>query len=71
MDHRLTWTFTERPAAGRRVLYWMQASVRVRDNLGLALAALGRPAEAIPHYAEAVRLNPEVPGIYTLRGRRP
>jgi len=38
MDHRLTWTFTERPARGRRILYWMQASVRVRDNLALAWA---------------------------------
>ena len=38
MEHRLTRTFTERPTSGHRVLYWMQASVRIRDNLALALA---------------------------------
>lgn len=38
MDHRITRTFTERPDRGQRILYWMQASVRVRDNLALALA---------------------------------
>jgi len=38
MDHRLTHTFTERPDGGVRVLYWMQASVRIRDNLALWVA---------------------------------
>jgi len=38
VEHRLTRTFSERPARGERILYWMQASVRVRDNLSLALA---------------------------------
>ena len=38
MEHRLTRSFTQRPVQGERILYWMQASVRVRDNLALVLA---------------------------------
>jgi len=38
MEHRLTRFFAERPTRGERVLYWMQASVRIRDNLALAWA---------------------------------
>lgn len=38
MEHRLTRTFAERSTRGERVVYWMQASVRVRDNLALAWA---------------------------------
>jgi deoxyribodipyrimidine photo-lyase len=38
LEHRLTRLYRERPTLGNRVLYWMQASVRVRDNLALAWA---------------------------------
>lgn len=62
MEHRLTWNFTERSGTGRRVLYWMQASVRVRDNLALVVAhgeatSRGLPLEVLfcldPSYPEA------------------
>jgi deoxyribodipyrimidine photo-lyase len=52
MEHRLTHLFSDRPARGERVLYWMQASVRVRDNLALAWAqrealSLGLPLDVL------------------------
>ena len=48
MEHRLTPTFSERPSQGRRILYWMQASVRVRDNLALAWAQREAEARDLP-----------------------
>jgi tetratricopeptide (TPR) repeat protein len=35
------------------------------NNLGWDLALAGRPAEAIPHYQEAIRLNPKIPAPRT------
>lgn len=48
MEHRLTRTFSERPTHGERILYWMQASVRVRDNLALAWAQREAEARRLP-----------------------
>jgi len=48
MEHRLTRTFTGRPTHGDRVLYWMQASVRVRDNLALAWAQQEAQTRGLP-----------------------
>lgn len=48
MEHRLTRTFSERPIRGERILYWMQASVRVRDNLALAWAQREADARNLP-----------------------
>jgi deoxyribodipyrimidine photo-lyase len=48
MEHRITRTFTDRPTAGSRILYWMQASVRIRDNLALTLAADDARARGLP-----------------------
>lgn len=48
MEHRLTTTFGERTTQGQRILYWMQASVRVRDNLALAWAQQEARARNLP-----------------------
>jgi len=62
MEHRLTRIFSERPTQGHRILYWMQASVRLRDNLALAWAQGEAAARNLPldvlfcldsHYPEA------------------
>jgi deoxyribodipyrimidine photo-lyase len=48
MEHRLTRTYSERPTHGDRILYWMQASVRIRDNLALAWAQREAEARRLP-----------------------
>lgn len=40
------------------------ANGRAHNNLGKAAFAAGRPAEALVHYAEAIRLQPTVPEPY-------
>lgn len=40
------------------------ASSRAHNNLGKAVFAVGRPVEAVTHYAEAIRLRPSVPEPY-------
>jgi tetratricopeptide (TPR) repeat protein len=44
------------------------ASARVHASLGSALLAAGRPAEALPQFDEALRLDPEDVGILDSRG---
>jgi Flp pilus assembly protein TadD len=35
------------------------ANAELQNNLGVAFARTGRMAEALPYFAEAVRLNPD------------
>lgn len=49
-DERTLWTYV----LGRNPAAWL-----AQGNLGYALAQQGRPAEAIPHYREALRLKPD------------
>ncbi len=40
----------------------------LRNDLGNALASLGRAAEALPHFTAALRLRPDIPEIYNNLG---
>lgn len=53
-----TRTFSSEEARCRATIASNPAAWLAYNNLGAALAARGKPAEAIPHYREALRLRP-------------
>ncbi|HAR33928.1 MAG TPA: hypothetical protein DCR95_07540 [Desulfobacter sp.] len=67
--------------AGNQVRYWQnsitlyshtfevtEANWLIHNNLGLALAGIGRIDEAIDHYSEAIRINPKDSAAYYNKG---
>lgn len=67
--------------AGNQVRYWQnsitlyahtlevtEANGLIHNNLGLALASIGKTSEAIDHYSEAIRINPKDSAAYYNKG---
>ena len=53
----------------RRVVAARQESAEAHSNLGVALAALGRPDEAAAHHWRALALKPQLVEVYRNLGR--